>query len=158
MSTIAQVVVSAISGAVIGSLCYGLWLTILMSIYIFLYGSYSIDILILSSINLNEPILTALKVGLIGGSILGFFVGLSMGILKTNTIFRGVLIGIAVTAIILGGLFLLSSILNRDNPIEFGLSLIVFIPIELIKNFWLFIPSAATGAILTKVIERFGNS
>jgi hypothetical protein len=153
MSAIFQMILTGVSGALIGALCFGLYFMFLMYIYIFLYGYFSINLLIFSSVTLDKPILAALTTGFAIGSVLGLFTGLTTGMFGVNTILKCMTIGIIVTAIFLSGFFILSSGTDMQNPIEFILVLVTDIPSGLIKNFWLFIPSAATGAILARVIS-----
>ncbi len=153
MSALLQTILSSISGAVIGAFCFGLWFMVLMSVYISLYGYFSVNLLIFSSVTLDKPILTALIIGLMVGSILGLFTGLTVSLLGANNIFKCMVIGIIITAVFLSSLIFLSSGVSLQNPLEFIFVIIADIPIGLLKSFWLFIPSAATGVILARVIS-----
>lgn len=128
-----------------------------MSIYISLYGRFSINLLIFSSLTLDKPVYAAMIAGLALGSVLVFFTGLTASMLGTDNIFKFMLIGIIITAIFLSGLFILGSVTSMQNPIETIFVLVIDIPTGLLKNFWSLIPSAATGAILARVVSFFAS-
>lgn len=150
MSSINQVILYAVSGAVTGAFFFGLYLVILMWLYISLYGYFSIGFFG----SLPKPVLSALIIGLIFGSVQGLAVGLFIRIYNINSLSKGVLVGFVVTEIIAFGFYLLFSIFDHPNPVDLIFGFIQDDLFGLIKiSLVLFIPSAATGATLTRFIS-----
>ncbi len=154
MSAIIQVVSSAVSGAIVGSLWFSLWLAGLMYIYVSLYGYFNLGPFIFGDLSLDKPVFWSLVAGAVFGGIQGFSIGLLAGIYNINTVSKGILVGIIITEAIIFGFYFLFSIFDHPNPIELILGLIQDDLFRLIKiSLVLFIPSAATGAILARIIS-----
>ena len=158
MSGIFQVFLSVISGTFIGALCFSLWLSGLMFIYVSLYGYYNLGPFIFGDLILDKPVFLAFIIGLIFGIIQGFLTGVFSKIYEINTLSKEILIGFVVTQIIVLGIYFLLSVFDHPNPIELILGFIQDDLFRLLKiSLILFIPSAATGLILAKIVSFFAS-
>ena len=148
MSAIFEVILSSVFGALAGSLIFGLWLAVLMWIYVFLYGYYDLGLFG----SLPTPMFIAFKAGLIFGGIQGFLVGFLIKVFGVSTFSGNLLISFIATEILIGFLFMFTSF--DLNPIEMILSAFYDRFYDLVKtSLVMLVPTIVTGGIVKKAIS-----
>jgi len=145
-----EVILSSVFGALAGSLVFGVWLVILMSAYILLYGSYPMDLFGASS--LPKPILLAFLAGLIFGGIHGVFTGLIIKTFDISELAKSILMSLIIIEILIVILFCLTS----GDTNFFGMMASAFIDrfYDLVKtSLVMLVPSIVSGILLKQVIS-----
>ena len=155
MSAIFQVILSAFSGAIFGSLSFGLWLMSLMYIYILLYGSFSLGNLFLGEFTLEKPIFLAFFAGVVFGSVQGFIVGLLIKSFDITILSKSILTSFVITELLVTVIILFLSF--DSSPItmigEFISKYYDFAKTSLV----MLVPTIITGVIMTKAIYILKN-
>lgn len=152
MSALLQIILSVISGAVIGALCFSLWLAGLMFIYVSIYSSFGSGGFLFDSLSIKESVFMAFVSGLIFGIVQGFIFGI---ILKTFGIAsspKSILFSFLASEILIAILFLFISF--DTNPISMMAEAFIGRFYDIVKtSLILLVPSILVGVIATKIIS-----
>ena len=152
MSAIVQVILSVISGAVIGALCFSLWLAGLMFIYVSIYNSFGSGGFLFDSLSFKNSILIAFISGLIFGCIQGFFVSIILQTFGASSSPKSILFSFIVTEFLILILFLFISF--DLNPINMLTEAFTGRFYGLVKtSLILLVPSILIGIIATRIIS-----
>lgn len=151
MSVIFQLILSTISGVIIGALFFSLWSVVCMYFYIWKHGFYQIELFFDVASVIDKPFHMAFVVGLIIGAVQGLFVGATIGCLKTVDILHGVLIGFVVIEL---SIVFLMTIAPGTNLLNSFLAVFFQQSPDFLKNSLLwFFPAIVTGAVVTKATK-----
>lgn len=152
MSAVVQVFLSVISSAVIGALCFSLWLAGLMFVYVSKYNSFGSGGFLVDSLSFKTSVLMAFILGLVFGCVQGFFLSILLKTLGTSSLPKSILFSFIVTEFLILSVFLV---------ISFDTSLITMLTelfigrlYDIIKiSMVLLVPSILIGIIATKIIS-----
>lgn len=151
MSVTFQVILSVISGVVIGALCFSLWLAGLMFIYVSKYNSFGSGGFLFDSLSFKTSILMAFILGLIFGSIQGFFISIMLKLLGILSLPKSILFSFIITEFLILSLFLIISF--DTNPVTMLTEIFIGRFYDIVKaSLVLLIPSIVIGIIATKII------
>lgn len=146
MTIILQSILSAVVGAIICAIFFGVWFILDKQ----KFSSKSIGWWnLMDGLSLWGAILLGVIIGVIFGAILGLFIGLVVGSLNIADFYKGAIIGIVVSEILI---FAMIKFISGEDWMDL-LSIIFFQKIEtFIKiSLFLLIPAISVGVIATKI-------
>ena len=152
MSLVSQLILPAISGAVIGAICFSLWLTGLMFIYVSIYNPVGSGGFLFDSLSFKASVFMAFPLGLMFGGVQGFFFSIMLKTFGVSSLPKSILVSFIVTETLIAIFFLFISF--DANPISMMAEAFIGRFDDIVKtSLILAVPSILGGVMAAKIIS-----